>query len=107
MSTQSIGKNVDQGVEQDALSAQDYVVKNEHESNPPKSEETSVEEEGFSNDDSNLPLGVWMNLPRRPRYIAGLEPSVNFEDVEPLEKWNRRFRSELTSHVIRYKINQH
>ena len=38
-STQSIGKNIDQDVEQDALGAQDYVIKNEHES-----EEASVEE---------------------------------------------------------------
>ena len=106
--TQSIGESVYQDMEKDALGTQDYIVKNEHESNPPESEEASIEEEDFSNDDSNFPLGEWMNLPRRSRDISGLEPSINFEDEKPLEKtWNRRFGSELTSRVITCKINQH
>ena len=62
------------------------LLKPSKESNPHKSEETSVGEEDFLNDGSNFPLGEWMNLPRRSRDISGLEPSVNFEDVEPLEK---------------------
>ena len=43
-STESTCENVDQDAEQDALGMQDHVVENEHESNPPESEEASVEE---------------------------------------------------------------
>ena len=83
-STEFIDKNVDQDVEQNALCMQDHFVESDHESDPPECEEASMEEEEFLNEDSNLTLGEWINLPRRSRRIAGHELSDNFEDVEPL-----------------------
>ena len=72
-------------MEQDALGKQNYFVESIHESDPPESEEESTEEEELSNEDSNVPFGEQMNLPRRSRRIAVLELLVSFADTEPLE----------------------
>ena len=71
-------------MEQCTLGMQDHVVGSDHESDPPESEEESIEEEEFLGDDTSMPLRARMSLPRRSMHVSGREPLVNFSDVEPL-----------------------